>query len=38
MLNEIADGQPEEYPGTEVAPEIIYGGSRFEVGGDQFII
>lgn len=35
MLNEIADGEPEQYPGSEVAPEIIYGGSRFEVGGGQ---
>jgi len=32
MLNEIADGEPEKYPGTEVCPEVIYGGSRVEVG------
>lgn len=33
MLNEIAAGQPELYPGTYVSPEVIYGGSRVEVGG-----
>lgn len=33
MLNEIVAGQRERYPGTDVAPEVIYGGSRVEVGG-----
>ncbi len=33
MLNEIAAGQPERYPGADLAPEVIYGGSRVEIGG-----
>lgn len=33
MLNEVAAGQAERYPGTDVSPEVIYGGSRVEVGG-----
>lgn len=33
MLNEVASGQPEKWPGAEVCPEIIYGGSRVEIGG-----
>lgn len=37
MLWEIAAGvdEPEEYPGSEVAPEVIYGGSRVEIGGGR---
>lgn len=35
MLWEIAAGEPEQYPGTEVCPEVIYGGSRVEVGGGR---
>lgn len=35
LLNEVASGQPEQYPGSEIAPEVIYGGSRVEVGGGQ---
>lgn len=33
MLWEIASGESEDYPGAEVAPEVIYGGSRVEIGG-----
>jgi len=35
LLNEIASGEPEVFPGAEVCPEVIYGGSRFEIGGGQ---
>lgn len=35
MLIEIAAGEPEEWPGAEVATEPIYGGSRVEVGGGR---
>lgn len=35
MLLEIAAGQPEKWPGSEVATEPIYGGSRVEVGGGR---
>jgi hypothetical protein len=35
MLIEIAKGEPEEWPGCEVATEPIYGGSRVEVGGGR---
>lgn len=33
MLNEIAAGEAEIWPGAELAPEITYIGSRVEVGG-----
>ncbi|HEY1186606.1 MAG TPA: hypothetical protein VGE74_03065, partial [Gemmata sp.] len=33
LLAEIAAGEPEQWPGAEVAPEVIYGGSRVEIGG-----
>lgn len=33
ILNEIMTGEPEQWPGAEVATEPIYGGSRVEVGG-----
>lgn len=37
LLWEIACGigDPERWPGSEVAPEIVYGGSRVEVGGGR---
>lgn len=35
MFYEIAAGESEEFPGSEVCPEVIYGGSRVEVGGGQ---
>ena len=35
MLWEIAAGEPETWPGAEVSPEVIYGGSRVEVGGGR---
>lgn len=35
VLNEVAAGEPEQWPGTEQAPEVIYGGSRVEVGGGR---
>ena len=35
MLWEIAAGEPEEYPGADLAPEVTYGGSRVEVGGGR---
>lgn len=35
LLAEIAAGEPERWPGAEVAPEVIYGGSRVEIGGGQ---
>lgn len=35
MLVEIASGEPEEYPGADLAPEVTYGGSRVEVGGGR---
>lgn len=35
MLWEIAAGEPEQWPGAEVSPEVIYGGSRVEVGGGR---
>lgn len=35
MLLEIVAGEPEQWPGSEVATEPIYGGSRVEVGGGR---
>jgi hypothetical protein len=35
LLWEIAAGEPEEWPGAEISPEVIYGGSRVEVGGGR---
>lgn len=35
MLWEIAAGEAEEYPGSDLAPEVTYGGSRVEVGGGR---
>jgi hypothetical protein len=35
LLGEIASGEPEEWPGAEVATEPIYAGSRVEVGGGR---
>lgn len=35
LLWEIASGEPEEWPGFELAPEVTYGGSRYEVGGGR---
>lgn len=35
MLVEIASGEPEQWPGADVAPEVVYGGSRVEVGGGR---
>lgn len=33
LLWEIACGEPEIWTGFEVAPEVVYGGSRVEIGG-----
>jgi hypothetical protein len=35
LLWEVAAGEPEQWPGAEICPEIIYGGSRVEVGGGR---
>lgn len=35
MLIEISRGDPEEWPGAEIATEPIYAGSRVEVGGGR---
>lgn len=35
LLWEIAAGEPEVWPGAELAPEVTYGGSRVEVGGGR---
>lgn len=35
LLWEIASGEPEEWPGFELAPEVTYGGSRVEIGGGR---
>ena len=35
ILSEIAGGEPETWPGAEVAREPIYGGSRVQIGGGQ---
>lgn len=35
LLNEVAAGQAEQWPGAEIATEPIYGGSRVEVGGGR---
>lgn len=35
LLWEIASGEPESWPGAQLAPEVIYGGSRVEVGGGR---
>jgi len=35
MLGEIVAGEPEEWPGDQVATEPIYGGSRVEIGGGR---
>lgn len=35
LLAEIAAGEPEQWPGAEVSPEVIYGGSRVEIGGGR---
>ncbi len=35
LLWEIAAGEPEQWPGAEISPEVIYGGSRVEVGGGR---
>lgn len=33
LLNEVSSGQPEVWPGSEQCPEVIYAGSRVEIGG-----
>ena len=35
LYNEIATGQSEQYPGSDLCPEITYAGSRVEVGKGQ---
>jgi hypothetical protein len=35
MYVEIVAGEAEQYPGSDLAPEITYAGSRVEVGGGQ---
>ncbi len=32
---EVAAGEPEQYPGADLCPEITYAGSRVEIGGGQ---
>lgn len=33
LLWEVLAGEPEQYPGAEVSPEVVYAGSRVEIGG-----
>jgi hypothetical protein len=35
LLVEVANGEPEQWPGFEVCREAIYGGSRVEIGGGR---